>query len=42
MVLLEYKEVYVIDSMDGRFPNRKLMQSMIKPKNKLFTITIFI
>ena len=23
---LEYKEVYVIDLMDGRFPNRKLMQ----------------
>jgi len=23
---LEYKEVYVVDLMDGRFPNRKLMQ----------------
>lgn len=23
---LEFKEVYVIDLMDGRFPNRKLMQ----------------
>jgi DNA helicase-2/ATP-dependent DNA helicase PcrA len=23
---LEYKEVYIIDLMDGRFPNRKLMQ----------------
>ena len=35
---LEFKEVYVIDLMDGRFPNRKLMSKggSIEEERSLF------
>ena len=39
---LEYKEVYVIDLMDGRFPNRKLMQrgGSIDEERRLFYVAV--
>ncbi len=39
---LEYKEVYVIDLMDGRFPNRKLMQrgGSIEEERRLFYVAV--
>ncbi|ATB69882.1 ATP-dependent DNA helicase UvrD/PcrA/Rep, epsilon proteobacterial type 1 [Sulfurospirillum diekertiae] len=37
---LEFKEVYVIDLMDGRFPNRKLMQKggSLEEERRLFYV----
>lgn len=39
---LEYKEVYVIDLMDGRFPNRKLMQrsGSLDEERRLFYVAL--
>ena len=39
---LEYKEVYVIDLMDGRFPNRKLMQrgGSLDEERRLFCVSV--
>jgi DNA helicase-2/ATP-dependent DNA helicase PcrA len=39
---LEYKEVYVIDLMDGRFPNRKLMSrgGSIDEERRLFYVSV--
>jgi len=39
---LEYKEVYVIDLMDGRFPNRKLMLrgGSIEEERRLFYVAL--
>jgi DNA helicase-2/ATP-dependent DNA helicase PcrA len=39
---LEYKEVYVIDLMDGRFPNRKLMSrgGSIDEERRLFYVAV--
>jgi len=39
---LEYKEVYIIDLMDGRFPNRKLMQrgGSIDEERRLFYVAV--
>ncbi|MDD4856258.1 MAG: 3'-5' exonuclease, partial [Sulfuricurvum sp.] len=39
---LEYKEVYVIDLMDGRFPNRKLMSrsGSIEEERRLFYVAV--
>ena len=39
---LEYKEVYVIDLMDGRFPNRKLMQrgGSLEEERRLFYVAV--
>lgn len=39
---LEYKEVFVIDLMDGRFPNRKLMQrgGSLDEERRLFYVAI--
>ena len=39
---LEYKEVYVIDLMDGRFPNRKLMSGGggIDEERRLFYVAV--
>jgi DNA helicase-2/ATP-dependent DNA helicase PcrA len=40
---LEYKEVYVIDLMDGRFPNRKLMNKGgggIDEERRLFYVSV--
>lgn len=40
---LEYKEVYIIDLMDGRFPNRKLMTKGgggIEEERRLFYVAI--
>jgi len=39
---LEYKEVYVIDLMDGRFPNRKLMQrgGSLDEERRLFYVSV--
>lgn len=40
---LEYKEVYVVDLMDGRFPNRKLMNSGgggIDEERRLFYVAV--
>lgn len=39
---LEYKEVYVIDLMDGRFPNRKLMSKggSLDEERRLFYVAI--
>lgn len=39
---LEYKEVYVIDMMDGRFPNRKLMQrgGSLDEERRLFYVSV--
>jgi DNA helicase-2/ATP-dependent DNA helicase PcrA len=39
---LEYKEVYIIDLMDGRFPNRKLMQrgGSIEEERRLFYVAV--
>ncbi len=39
---LEYKEVYVIDLMDGRFPNRKLMVrgGSIEEERRLFYVAV--
>jgi DNA helicase-2/ATP-dependent DNA helicase PcrA len=39
---LEYKEVYVIDLMDGRFPNRKLMArgGNIEEERRLFYVSV--
>lgn len=39
---LEYKEVYVIDLMDGRFPNRKLMQrgGSLDEERRLFYVAV--
>ena len=39
---LEYTEVYVIDLMDGRFPNRKLMQrgGSIDEERRLFYVAV--
>jgi len=39
---LEYKEVYVIDLMDGRFPNRKLMQKggSLDEERRLFYVAV--
>ena len=39
---LEYKEVYIIDLMDGRFPNRKLMSKggSIEEERRLFYVAI--
>ncbi len=39
---LEYKEVYVVDLMDGRFPNRKLMQrgGSLEEERRLFYVSV--
>ncbi len=39
---LEFKEVYVIDLMDGRFPNRKLMSrgGSIEEERRLFYVAV--
>ncbi len=39
---LEYQDVYVIDLMDGRFPNRKLMQrgGSIEEERRLFYVAV--
>ena len=39
---LEYEEVYVIDLMDGRFPNRKLMvrSGSIEEERRLFYVAV--
>ena len=39
---LEYTEVYVIDLMDGRFPNRKLMQrgGSLDEERRLFYVSV--
>ncbi len=39
---LEYKEVYVVDLMDGRFPNRKLMQrgGSLEEERRLFYVAV--
>jgi DNA helicase-2/ATP-dependent DNA helicase PcrA len=39
---LEYKEVYIIDLMDGRFPNRKLMVKggSIEEERRLFYVAV--
>jgi DNA helicase-2/ATP-dependent DNA helicase PcrA len=39
---LEYKEVYIIDLMDGRFPNRKLMSKggSINEERRLFYVAV--
>lgn len=39
---LEYKEVYVIDLMDGRFPNRKLMSmgGSLEEERRLFYVSV--
>jgi DNA helicase-2/ATP-dependent DNA helicase PcrA len=40
---LEYKEVYVVDMMDGRFPNRKLMSKNsgdIEEERRLFYVAL--
>ena len=39
---LEYKEVYVVDLMDGRFPNRKLMQrgGSLDEERRLFYVSV--
>jgi DNA helicase-2/ATP-dependent DNA helicase PcrA len=39
---LEYKEVYVIDLMDGRFPNRKLASrgGSIDEERRLFYVAV--
>jgi DNA helicase-2/ATP-dependent DNA helicase PcrA len=39
---LEYKEVYVIDLMDGRFPNRKLMTrgGSLDEERRLFYVAV--
>ncbi len=39
---LEFKEVYVIDLMDGRFPNRKLMNQSgsIEEERRLFYVAV--
>lgn len=39
---LEYKEVYVVDLMDGRFPNRKLMTKggSIDEERRLFYVAV--
>jgi DNA helicase II / ATP-dependent DNA helicase PcrA len=39
---LEYKEVYIIDLMDGRFPNRKLMTKggSIEEERRLFYVAV--
>lgn len=39
---LEYQEVYVIDLMDGRFPNRKLMSrsGSIEEERRLFYVAV--
>jgi len=39
---LEYKEVYVVDLMDGRFPNRKLMQKggSLDEERRLFYVAV--
>jgi DNA helicase-2/ATP-dependent DNA helicase PcrA len=40
---LEYKEVYVVDLMDGRFPNRKLMNKGgggIEEERRLFYVAV--
>ena len=39
---LEYKEVYIVDLMDGRFPNRKLMLKggSIEEERRLFYVAI--
>jgi len=39
---LEYKEVYVIDLMDGRFPNRKLMHKggSLNEERRLFYVAV--
>ena len=39
---LEYKEVYVVDLLDGRFPNRKLMQrgGSLDEERRLFYVAV--
>lgn len=39
---LEFKEVYVIDLMDGRFPNRKLMSKggSLEEERRLFYVAV--
>lgn len=39
---LEYKEVYVVDLMDGRFPNRKLMHrsGSLEEERRLFYVAV--
>jgi len=39
---LEYKEVYIVDLMDGRFPNRKLMQrgGSLDEERRLFYVAV--
>jgi len=39
---LEYKEVYIVDLMDGRFPNRKLMQrgGSLDEERRLFYVSV--
>ena len=39
---LEFKEVYVVDLMDGRFPNRKLMQrgGSLDEERRLFYVAV--
>ena len=39
---LEFREVYVIDLMDGRFPNRKLMSrgGSIEEERRLFYVAV--
>ena len=39
---LEFKEVYVIDLMDGRFPNRKLMNKggEVWKERRLFYVAV--
>jgi DNA helicase-2/ATP-dependent DNA helicase PcrA len=39
---LEFKEVYIIDLMDGRFPNRKLMSKggSLEEERRLFYVAV--
>ena len=39
---LEFKEVYIIDLMDGRFPNRKLMSKggSLEEERRLFMLLL--
>jgi DNA helicase-2/ATP-dependent DNA helicase PcrA len=39
---LEFEEVYIVDLMDGRFPNRKLMSKTgsIEEERRLFYVAV--
>jgi DNA helicase-2/ATP-dependent DNA helicase PcrA len=39
---LEFEEVYVVDLMDGRFPNRKLMErtGSMEEERRLFYVAV--